>query len=330
MSTVFRISTPADAVAVAVAFVRYLPEHEMVVFAPHAPSAGVMICHMGAELPAEGLPLVLPCGHPVRDVRGPRLVVVFGSDAHAEVAARIVGREFPDDEVMVVQFHQGCARRYSVDGVEPYTVGEQVDLAAHPYVVGEVVDGRVRLASRDQIRAGFAPEQFGAESAGRVAEMMCAARAAFPAVSALSAAETVHREALAGYLEQSGERGIEISDYHAAMLAAAASDVRVRDVLFIHFTETNAAALGELWRQVGSMLPARDAGPAFVLASLSYWIAREAVPAREAMNIARKLDPEHSLGQLLERAYDAGAHPALWEQIRPAAYEMESEQIRAE
>jgi hypothetical protein len=330
MFPVFRISTPADAVAVAVVLVRYLPEHEMVVFAPHAPSAGVMVCQMGAELPAEGLPLVLPYGHPVRDVRGPRLVVVFGSDAHAEMGADIVRREFPHDEVMVVQFYQGCARRYFVDGSVPDAMGEEVDLSAHPYVVGEVFDGRVRLASRAQIRAGFAPAQFGAESAGLVAEMMHAARAAFPAVSALSAAETVHREALAGYLEQSGERGIEVSNYHAAMLAAAAADVRVRDVLFIHFTETNAAALGELWRQVGSMLPASDSGPAFVLASLSYWIAREAVPAREAMNVARELDPEHSLGRLLEAAYDAGAHPALWEQIRPAAYEMESEQIRAE
>lgn len=329
MPAVFRISTPSDAVAVAVTLVRYLPEHEMVVFAPHAINAGVMVAHMGAELPADGLPLVLPYGHPVREVRGPRLVVVFGSDAHAEAATRIVRGEFSDDEVMVVQFHLGCARRYFVDGGEPDAIGEQVDLSTHPYVVGEVVEGRVRLASRAQIRAGFAPEQFGAVTAAQVVDLMRAARSAFRTVSALSAAETVHREALAGFLEM-GERGIEVSNTQAAMLAAAASDVRVRDVLFVHFTEANAAVLGEVWRQVGSMLPAEEAGAVFVLASLSYWIAREAVPAREAMNVARELDPDHSLGRLLERAYNAGAHPALWEQIRPAAYEMESEQIRAE
>ncbi|WP_377454665.1 hypothetical protein [Rhodococcoides fascians] len=221
MPAVFRISTPSDAVAVAVTLVRYLPEHEMVVFAPHAISAGVMIAHMGAELPAEGLPLVLPYGHPVREVRGPRLVVVFGSDAHAEAATRIVRGEFSDDEVMVIQFHQGCARpllrRRWRTGMP---IGAQVDPSTHPYVVGEVLEGRVRLASRAQIRAGFAPEQFGAVTAAQVVDLMRAARSAFRAVSALSAAETVHREAIACFLEM-GERGIEVSNTQAAMLAVS-------------------------------------------------------------------------------------------------------------
>lgn len=330
MSSVFRISTPADAVAVAVMLVRCVPENEIVVFTPNSPGA-VMVCPLGEDAPIGGAPLLVPSGHPVRDLAGSRVVVVFGSDTHADAASMAVVHEFSGDDVTVFQFHEGRARCYLMDGVlaGPDAVGEAVDLAAHPYVVGALLEGRVRLASRAQIRAGFVAEQFGTERAGSVVDMMRAARGAFPAVGPISAAETIHREVLAGYLD-SGNRGIEVSDYHAAMLAAAASDVRVRDVLFVHFTEANAAVLGELWRQVGAVLPASEAGPAFVLASLSYWIGREAVPAREAMNVARELAPDYSLGQLLERAYNAGINPALWEQIRPAALDAESERSRNE
>ncbi|MCZ4278527.1 DUF4192 family protein [Rhodococcoides yunnanense] len=331
MSSVFRISTPADAVAAAVLLVRYVPENEMVVFTPNAPVMAVMVCPMGEDAPIGGVPLLVPNGHPVRELAGPRVVVVFGSDTHADAATMAVLHEFSDDDVAVFQFHEGRARCYLMNGVlaGPEMVGEAVDLTAHPYVVAALLEGQVRLASRAQIRAGFSAEQFGTERAASVVDMMRAARGAFPAVGPISAAETIHREVLAGYLD-SDNRGIEISDYHAAMLAAAASDVRVRDVLFAHFTEANAAVLGELWRQVGAVLPTSEAGPAFVLASLSYWIGREAVPAREAMNVARELAPDHSLGQLLERAYNAGINPALWEQIRPAARDAESDRLRTD
>ncbi|MDV6246236.1 DUF4192 family protein [Rhodococcus opacus] len=322
------ISSSSDAVALAVALSGHLPSNELVVIPQGLLGSGVPIT------PLDPRPSLREVGRLLAGIKGIEhhlegrqlMAVAFGSIESAAMVGAVMERLRPDEVTPVFAYTDGLARRWEGEGLFWPASGEPVDLAAHPFVVEALATGHLQLRTRGEIRASFAPAQLGAQRAAYAREALHAEQSTIVTMAPHKAAQRAYEQALSGYLDEGADRGITVSDEHAAMLAAAALDLQVRDLLLIHFTTENAPALAEVWRQVAAVLDGPNSGAAAILAAACHWASRHAVAAREALNAGLESAPEHSLGRLLERALDAGIHPSMWEHLRTAAAQAAAEQ----
>lgn len=322
---VFRISGPSDAVALAVSMGGHLPESEVSVMMlnPSASRPGVAMARIGdpsaqeAQLFREGLESM-----PFLDA-GEFMVVVFGTHAQADMVGQAVRQIRP--QALVFSFTDGLARRWHEAGVSLPVDGEPLDLTTHPFVADAVVHNRLRLQTRAEIRASFAPAQYDPERTAEAGAVIARERLIQSATDPAAAAARVHADAIAPYLD--APAGITVTAEHAGMLACAFDDLAVRDLLFAEFTTERVADLSELFRQVGAHLEGKQAAPAIILAAVCAWVDRQAATAREALTLGLELDPGHNFGRLIERALDHGMNPTMWEQLRTAAHEA---RLRAE
>lgn len=315
------ISSPADAVATAVALAGHLPAQELTLI-PLGAGAPMAVVLLPLEEPSAGeAAQLLAALESVAVFEGSQefVAVVFGPAGAADMVGEVMARFRPDRVTPVFSYCEGLARQWEESGVQFPGEGEPVDLASHPLVAEAVAVGHLRLQTRAEIRASFAPAQFGLERARRVAAGVGREQLIIGAQGAQVAARRVYEQALAPYLGDGAEHGISVCDEHAALLAASALDLEVRDLLFVHYTSGNARAVAEVWRQVGAVLEPQDAGPAVILSAVCAWVDRHAATAREALTVGLELTPDHSFGRLFERALNLGINPAMWEQLRTAA-----------
>ncbi|RYE40948.1 MAG: DUF4192 family protein [Hyphomicrobiales bacterium] len=162
-----RISSAVDAAALAVSLAGHLPTSEVVVAPLDERAFGTVLL---AQLPevvseADREEWVEVARERVGDIES-LLVVVFGSPAHAELVVQALREAAPDRAFHVFAYFQGQARRFHPLPGE----WESGNLASHPVVTLALTEGKVRLQTRGEIRAGFAPAQLGEERAQAVTE----------------------------------------------------------------------------------------------------------------------------------------------------------------
>ncbi|ABH00195.1 MULTISPECIES: DUF4192 family protein, partial [Rhodococcus] len=177
-----------------------------------------------------------------------------------------------------------------------------------------LTEGKVRLQTRGEIRAGFAPAQLGEEQAQAVTEAGTAEVTRLGREDAFRA-EELSLDVIARYLEEYETRGVCVSDEHAARLVAAAWHTPVRDALLSGITVEHGRALGEMWRQVAAVTMRYPAAAPLILAGASFWVGRDAVAAREAISAGLEAFPDHPFGQVMEQMLDAGLNPSMWDQL---------------
>lgn len=307
-----RISSAVDAAALAVSLAGHLPTSELVAAPLDEKAFGTVLL---AQLPevvseADRQEWVEVARERVGDIES-LLVVVFGSPAHAELVVRALCEAAPDRAFHVFAYFRGQARRFHPLPGE----WESGDLASHPVVTLALTEGKVRLQTRGEIRAGFAPAQLGEERARAVTEAATAEVTRLGREDAFRAAEELSRDVIARYLEEYEARGVCVSDEHAARLVAAAWHTPVRDVLLSGITVEHGRALGEMWRQVGAVTMRYPAAAPLILAGASFWVGRDAVAAREAISAGLEAFPDHRFGQVMEQMLDAGLNPSMWDQL---------------
>jgi hypothetical protein len=311
-----RIKSAADAVAVAVLLARHLPTSELVIL-PNGQGAPMGAVPLPGEPDAADVDVLAATLRDFPGIEEPltRAFVVFGTESQAVVVAEAIMRVIdPSALSPVFAYFQGQAVQW--DGFSA-AIGEPVDLATHPHVARGLIDGTVSLLTRRELFAVCRPAQFGSARSEAVADKVAQLLREWSADEPTAVAKAVHAEAIEPQLS-AGDHGIYVSEGQAALLVAAVSgDLRIRDALMGQFTEENARAIAEVWRQAGASVPADLSGNAMVLSALARWIVGDAVPAREALNAALESTPNHSFGRLLERVLDAGVNPRMvWPQIR--------------
>ncbi|MFB9781393.1 MULTISPECIES: DUF4192 family protein [Rhodococcus erythropolis group] len=317
MST-FRLSSPSDCVAGAVALGGHIPVDEVVVIALDLEPMPVAMIKL-TDVESGRVLANLEGATPFAQCRE-MLVVVFGPIERGDAVGEVFEQFRPDAVTPVYVFTEGVVRRWHGVGSLAVQAGDQMDLRSHPIVLEAQSLGVATLQTRAQMRTAFEPAQFGAERAAAVAQGFDEERAKLAAMDPHGAAELAFTSGLAPYIGRAkNDGGIVVTDEHAALIAAAMHDVTVRDLLFVHVTDKNADAAAEMLRQVGALLPANLAGPVIIIGAIFHWVARHAALSREALIVGRTLDPAHSFGQLFERALDFGMNPALWDQLRTAA-----------
>lgn len=328
--SVFRMSSPSDVVAGAVALGGHLPVDEVAVMSLDRHPAAVMLVQLGDDAERESGRILdaLESAAPLEENQS-MLAVVFGPAERGDVVGAILERLHPDAVTPVFVFTDGLVRQWHGAGSLIGQPGMPVDLAAHPIIAEALVVGSTTLMTRAEMRASFTPAQHGPDRAATVAAGFGRERVILAARAPQNAADRAYDFALAPYVggtTGAGERGISVTDEHAAIIAAAMHDVPVRDLLFARIDAHNADAAAEVMRQVGAVLPHDLAGTVIILAGVFHWVSRHAALAREAVNVGRSLDPAHSLGKLFEQFLNHGMNPALWEQVRAAAVRARQDQ----
>ncbi|WP_246860085.1 DUF4192 family protein [Rhodococcus opacus] len=239
------------------------------------------------------------------------LVVVFGSPAHAELVVQALREAAPDRAFHIFAYFQGQARRFHPLPGE----WESGDLASHPVVTLALTEGKVRLQTRGEIRAGLHRLSSARSEHRRSPRPATAEVTRLGREDAFRAAEELSRDVIARYLEEYETRGVCVSDEHAARLVAAAWHTPVRDALLSGITVEHGRALGEMWRQVAAVTMRYPAAAPLILAGASFWVGRDAVAAREAISAGLEAFPDHPFGQVMEQMLDAGLNPSMWDQL---------------
>lgn len=316
----FRMTSPSDVVAGAVAMGGHLPEDELVIITLDVHPCRVAVLPLLNLLPgvSEGILSSLRVTPALEECQS-MLVVVFGTLERGNDVAEALETFRPDSVPPVFVFTDGLVRQWTGAGSLAAQSGTPVDLAAHPLITEALFEGTTILKTRSEIRAGFTAAQHGPERAAAASRAFGAKRIVLRAMEPQRAADRVFDLALSHYLDGTSQHGITVTDEHAAVIAAAMHDVTVRDLLFAHIDENNADAAAEVMRQVGALLPEDLAGPLMVFAGVFNWVNRRSALAREALTSGRRLDPSHSFGKMFEQVLDNGLHPAIWEQLRTAA-----------
>ncbi|AII11349.1 DUF4192 family protein, partial [Rhodococcus opacus] len=230
------MSSPSDVVAGAVALGGHLPVDEVAVMSLDRHPAAVMLVQLGDDAERESGRILdaLESAAPLEENQS-MLAVVFGPAERGDVVGAILERLRPDAVTPVFVFTDGLVRQWHGAGSLIGQPGMPVDLAAHPIIAEALVVGSATLMTRAEMRASFTPAQHGPDRAATVAAGFGRERVILAARAPQNAADRAYDFALAPYVggtTGAGERGISVTDEHAAIIAAAMHDVPVRDLLF--------------------------------------------------------------------------------------------------
>jgi hypothetical protein len=109
-----------------------------------------------------------------------------------------------------------------------------------------------------------------------------------------------------------------LDDRGCAKLAVLAHDIHVRDVAWSLLSADLAEQHQRLWRQVVSRtVPPYEPAPLCLL-GLAAWIGGDGALMNCCIERIAAVDPEYSLGQLLDEISRAAVAPSLWDDLGPA------------
>lgn len=205
--------------------------------------------------------------------------------------------------------------------------GHPYDVAAHPITARAVVEGKVTLASRQELAdslVGDDPEAVAAVAAV-VDEIRVRDRLADDGRLEQREADPPHPHTVAegrwlqGRVRRFLADGELLDDADTGRMLVALESVDVRDVAWAEMGHANAAQHVALWRDVVRRCP-RDllAAPAALLA-FAAWLAGDGALAWCAVARCKEVRSDYSLAGLLTEALAGGLPPSAWSPLPSSA-----------
>ena len=178
--------------------------------------------------------------------------------------------------------------------------GVPFDISAHPFSVRAVVDGRVTLGSREELRATLDPRP-------RAVELTAALIGEVEPAPAGSLRRLVERHLLAR---------TTFTPVELATVAVTITSGPRRDEVWAWQDRGHARQAVELWSDAVRRLPrSHVAAPAAVLA-FAAWLAGEGALAWCAVDLSRDAQPDHSLAGLVAGLLESATSPEAWTVLR--------------
>jgi len=200
-------------------------------------------------------------------------------------------------------------------------VGEEYDLATHPFTLQAMVEGRVVHESREALGDSLLPtdpdavERVAAAVDGSGDRLVAAARTPLGERDREGARR--HLVAEGRWVQQRVRRLLGeddgLTDEDAGRLLVGMLSVEVRDVAWAEMTRDNARRHVELWRDLVRRAPLDVLAPPATLLAFAAWLAGDGALAWCALDRAKAADPDYSMATLVERALTCAVPPSTWE-----------------
>jgi|tagenome__1003787_1003787.scaffolds.fasta_scaffold20769904_1 hypothetical protein len=192
--------------------------------------------------------------------------------------------------------------------------GTPYDLTSHELTAQAVLEGRVTLASRQQLA-----EEVRASDPAAVAVVHRAAeqvRARLPSVARSDLVIEGHwvEDRVRRYLED----GEQLEHGEVGRLLLGISSVEVRDVAWASMRRETAEGHRELWRDVLRRSPPHLVAPPAALLGFAAWLCGDGALAWCAVERCQEADPGYSLAALLAEALAGAVSPSTWRPVERA------------
>jgi hypothetical protein len=238
----------------------------------------------------------------------PRVVFVLYSatPVPAERVSRRLVRAFRAADIEVIDVIRADGHRWFplLRKRRSHPAGVPYDVSSHPFAAQSVLDGRVTLASRDELVATLAPDPAGAE---RVAAAV--GRRGTPDAEPWVRATT---RRLVAARQRPG-------DDEAARLLVAAGDLDVSMPAWAEVSRQDAGHHVELWSDLVRRAPGELAAPAAAVLAFLAWRAGHGALAWCAIDRAEAAAPGHPLAVLVGELLSQAVPPHAWDERPPLA-----------
>jgi hypothetical protein len=231
--------------------------------------------------------------------------VVYSGDggSAARLAAELVPAFVAEGfgVVDVIRAHEGHWTRVPIRAGAEESPPVPFDDTHHPFVAQAVFDGRVTLASREEVRASLA------RSPGLEARW-AAVMAQLPR-ERRDEAERV-QELLARWVG-----GEEPDDEGAARVLRLVSRVEVRDAVVYAVTRDNARDHLRVWSALLRGAPDPQVPDTAAVTAFCAWLTGHGALAWCALDRCFEIDPDHRLGSCLAECLTRAVPPSVWEEL---------------
>nr|WP_090274788.1 DUF4192 domain-containing protein [Mycolicibacterium komanii]CRL67731.1 hypothetical protein CPGR_00757 [Mycolicibacterium komanii] len=313
----FQLDRPAVLIAALPAVLGFVPEKSLVLVTVDRGALGcVMRVDLSDELPesVEHIAEVAASARPDaaiavvvdEDGAGCRLCNDEYRELAAMLASALADRGIELLAAHVVDRVAAGGRWHCADGCG--ASGTVDDPAASPLAMAAVLDGRRLYTRRAELQNVIAvTDPAHADALADRVEDACAARSdADPCrdIEAVMAAATRVAE------------GAELSDETLVRIAAALTDLQVRDTLYALAVGERAPQAETLWAELSRRLPEQWRAEALVLLAFSAYARGDGPLAGVSLEAALRCDGTHRMAGMLDTALQSGLRP---EQIRELA-----------
>lgn len=304
-STVLKVRGPEDFVAFTPMAMGFVPESSVVMLT-FGGAAGSF--HARCTLPEDPddldqllAALLRPAGrHGVESVA----LLLYAEDSPlVDQAAWVLRDGFVDAGITLLEMLRVHEERWFavLPGHPPeHYAGVPFDLRSHPFTAQGVIDGRVTLGSREELRATLDPDPV---ATGQTA-------------AALAGASPLVPEALQ---ELVCGRLADTSVLTVAELAGVVTTLHDRDCrvsAWAWMTRDVARAAVTLWSDAVRRTPPSHVGPVAAVLAFCAWLAGDGALAWCAVDRSRVSDRDDSLASLVADLLDAATSPAAWDTVR--------------
>jgi hypothetical protein len=207
--------------------------------------------------------------------------------------------------IEVLRAHAGAWRRVPVRPGGRESEAVPYDEAAHPFAAQAVFEGRVTLASREELRDTLTSAP---EAVARVTRLQAGVARAGPDDVGW-AGDLVARCAAAGETPD---------DAAAARLLRAVVRVDVRDAALDAVTRESAASHLQIWADLLRRAPEAQVPDTAAVVAFCAWQAGEGALAWCALDRCFDVDPDHRLGRCLAECLTRAVPPGAWHETEAA------------
>lgn len=198
--------------------------------------------------------------------------------------------------------------------------GTPYDISGHPLIADAVLDGRVLLRSREELRdslVGNDPED--SEAVSRAADdaldvFQHAVR--HPLGPAAPAAARAHLVQEGQWLVERVRRfvcdGERLTAEEVGRLLVSVISIEVRDVAWAEMTRQNASRHVDLWRDVVRRAPGDLLAAPAALLGFAAWLSGDGALAWCAVDRCQEADPDYTMAGLLSDALTRAVPPSTW------------------
>ena len=208
----------------------------------------------------------------------------------------------------VLRAHAGAWRRVPVRPGDHETPAVAYDDSAHPFAAQAVFEGRVTLASREDLRDTLASAP---EAVARVAALQAGVAASGP--------DDVGW--VGGLVARCAAAGEPPDDAEAARVLRAVVRVDVRDAALAAVTRESAASHLQVWADLLRRAPESQVPDTAAVVAFCAWQEGDGALAWCALDRCFDVDPGHRLGRCLAECLTRAVPPGAW-------HEAEDERLR--